>query len=471
MKIVIGSIQCEGNTLTPVLTRYDDFDKAFGNDMLGRIHVVDMLKDRNAVIVPTLYAHALPGGPVNKKDFLKLVNQLVSSIPKSGIDGVWLYLHGAMYVEEIESGDAFILKKVRDKVGYDVPISVGMDFHANNSDTVFKLANVICGFKTAPHIDRIETERRAMKLLFDCIDKHVLPKPQYARANVCIAGDAVLTSEQPLKDIMKAAEEMEKLPGMMCVQVFNGQPWVDTPYMGPNMVVTHQDNDSLAKKCADVLAQMYYDRRHDFKFLIDAVEPSAAIDLAEKETSGPVFISDSGDNTTAGAAGDNAFMLNRLIESGFDHLLLAGIMDRKAVDACYSETIGSELDLTVGGSLDAHSEKARIHGKLIHVGDILSYTGGNAGRSATLDCGKITVILTENRAAITSEEIFQSIDLDITVYKVIVVKLGYLFPGLQKIARKSILAFTPGSSTERLQDMNMKNIRRPMYPLDDDFLG
>jgi microcystin degradation protein MlrC len=50
-----------------------------------------------------------------------------------------------------------------------------------------------------------------------------------------------------------------------------------------------------------------------------------------------------------------------------------------------------------------------------------------------------------------------------------VVKLGYLYPELDAVAARTILAFTPGSSTERLQDMGMKNIRRPMYPLDDDF--
>ena len=37
-------------------------------------------------------------------------------------------------------------------------------------------------------------------------------------------------------------------------------------------------------------------------------------------------------------------------------------------------------------------------------------------------------------------------------------------------AQRAILAFTPGSSTERLEDMHMKNIRRPMFPLDDNFM-
>ena len=67
-------------------------------------------------------------------------------------------------------------------------------------------------------------------------------------------------------------------------------------------------------------------------------------------------------------------------------------------------------------------------------------------------------------------DIFQSIDLDYSPFKIVVVKLGYLFPELAAQAQRAILAFTPGASTERLEDMHMKNIRRPMFPLDDNFM-
>ncbi|MBQ1230987.1 MAG: MlrC C-terminal domain-containing protein, partial [Clostridia bacterium] len=128
------------------------------------------------------------------------------------------------------------------------------------------------------------------------------------------------------------------------------------------------------------------------------------------------------------------------------------------------------LTLTVGGSLSEKSEKATITGKLIHRGDILSYQYNNAGPSATLDCGDITVVITKNRAALCRPDIFESIDLDYKKFHVVVVKLGYLFPELAAEAERAILAFTPGASTERLQDMWLTKIRRPMFPLDDNFI-
>ena len=469
MRIAIGSLQCEGNSLTPVYTRFEDFDYAPGESMYQKIKVMDYLREKGAEVIPTIYAHALPGGAVIKEDYLRLVSEIVDGIP-CDVDGVWLYLHGAMCVQEIGSGEAYLLKKIREKIGFNIPVSVAMDFHADNSDEIVELANCVTGFRTAPHQDHTETQLRAMRMLFDCIEKKILPKPVIERAAVVICGDAVQTALEPLKSIMAAAEEMEKtIPGMMCVQVFNGQPWIDEPYMGPNFVVTHESDPEIARDCAKKLAKMFYDARYDFKFLIEALEPEEAIRTAMAAEE-QVFLSDSGDNTTAGAAGDNAFMLKRLQKLGAKNTLLAGIMDAAACDACYAAELGDTLTLTVGGSLAADSEKATITGKLIHRGDILSYHGDNGGPSATLDCGDITVVITRNRAAMCRPDIFESIDLDYSPFKIVVVKLGYLFPELAERAQRAILAFTPGASTERLEDMHMKNIRRPMFPLDDNFM-
>jgi microcystin degradation protein MlrC len=470
MRIAIGSLQQESNTFCPVNTVKADFDQAYGWDMLEKLNISDILEEVGAEVVPTLYAHALPGGAVVKEDFLELVEGIVSALPVDDLDGIWLYLHGAMYVSEIGSGETYLLKCIRDKVGYDIPIALAMDFHANNTEEIFDLANVICGFRTAPHIDKVETERKALRCLIECIEKKLLPKPQAARAYVMVPGDAMQTALPPLKQIMATADEMEKQPGLLCAQVFGGQSWVDTPFTGPSMVVTHKSDTRKAKEMAETLARHFYDVRHDFKFLIEAVEPDEAIRLAMAAEERIVFISDSGDNTTAGATGDNAFMLNRLIEHGAKNVLLAGIADKKACDKCYAANIGDELTLTIGGSLDKTSEKANIKARLAHRSDVLGYTGDWVGRAAVLDMGGITVILTERRTAFTGEEIFKSVNINILDYRIVVVKLGYLFPDLARIADRAILAFSPGSSPERPEDMGLKRIHRPMFPFDDDFI-
>ena len=469
MKIAIGALLCEGNSLTPVKTRFEDFDYAPGAAMYEKVAVLDLLQARNCEIVPTLYAHALPGGPVVKADYLRLAGEILDGIP-ADVDGVWLYLHGAMCVEGIGSGEAWLLRALREKIGYRVPVSVSMDFHADNADEIPELVNVVTGYRTAPHTDREQAQRHGVALLFRCLDRGLLPQPQLARADVVICGDAVQTGEEPLKGIMAEAARMEReIPGMLSVQVFNGQPWIDEPYMGPNFVVTHETDTALARDCAEKLARMFWEVRHDFRFEVEALAPDDAI-RAAMASEVPVFLSDSGDNTTAGAAGDNAFLLGRLQALGAKSVLLAGIMDAAACDACYRAAIGDTLTLRVGGSLDPRSKSAEITGRLVHRGDILSYQHDNGGPSATLDCGDMTVVITKNRASLCRPDIFASIDLDYKAFHIVAVKLGYLFPELAAEAQRSILAFTPGASTERLADMHLKNIRRPMYPLEDDFM-
>jgi len=470
MKIVIGSLQCEGNTLTPIKTAFEDFDYASGEKMYEKLKdVTAYFKSQGCELIPTVYARALPGGTVVLRDFLRLANELVDAIPEDGVDGIWLYLHGAMHVEKISSGEEYVLKKVREKVGYNIPVGLAMDFHANNSDNIACLVNCVAGYRTAPHSDREETQIRAAEMLIRCINKKIMPKPQMARADVVICGDAVQTAVEPLKGILEMAREMERtIPGLMCAEVFNGQSWVDEPYRGPSFIATHETDTKLASECAKKLAKEFYDRRYDF--VIPHVEVEEGIKLAMEATEPQVFLSDAGDNTTAGATGDNAYILNRLMKAGAKDVLLAGITDAEAVDICYNTPIGDVLTLTVGGKLEEKSESATITGKLIHKGDMVNYTGGAPIPSATVDCGDITVIITKDRAPLCRPDILDSINSNWRRFKIVAIKLGFLFPELAKEAERVILTFSPGNSTPKLQDMGMKNIRRPMFPLDDNFM-
>jgi microcystin degradation protein MlrC len=110
-----------------------------------------------------------------------------------------------------------------------------------------------------------------------------------------------------------------------------------------------------------------------------------------------------------------------------------------------------------------------ICGRLIFKGDIEGWHGENAGPCAVVSSDGIDIILTARRCALTKPRIFEGLGLNLDDYKFVVVKLGYLYPELAKVAKCTILAFTTGGSTERLQDMGMKHIHRPMFPLDDGF--
>ena len=469
MKIVLGSLQQESNTLTSRFSTRGDFDVHVGSRMLDHVAASGYLAARGAQLVPTLYANAVPGGRLREPDFLGLAGELVSMIPAGGVDGIWLYLHGALEVERVGSGELALLRMVREKVGFRVPVALALDFHANNTHELMGLVNVVVGYRTAPHRDMQETEIKAADLLVRCIERGLLPKPRMCRAPVVVPGDCVLTDEPPLREIMAGAAALERQPGMMVCNVFNGQAWVDAPHMGPSMVCVHERDEGAAKEAALTLAKRFFDARRDFRFTVEALEPEEALERASAEQPRPVFVSDSGDNTTAGSSGDSAGLLRLAQDRHLQEVLIGGLTDEPAVRACSAAGIGDLLDLEVGGTLEPTSTRASLRGRLLFKGEIEGWYGESAGPCAVVRSEGIDVILTARRCALTRPGIFEGLGLRLEAYRFVVVKLGYLYPELAKVAKRQILAFTTGGSTERLADMGMKHIRRPVFPLDDDF--
>ncbi len=481
MKIVVGSIQQEVNTFSPIKPTKNDFFYLRGNDMIDQIAVTPLFRENGVEIIPTVYGNAVPSGRMSAHDYDAFCRELVDMIPDDNdFDGIWLYCHGAMDVEEIGSAEPYLLKMIRDKVGYEKPISVALDFHANLDYRLFDYANVICGYRTAPHADMPETQIRAGKALIRCIKEHLLPKTVAIRVPLIISGDMCITANYPMNQIMPEAIEAEKNPELMAVNVFHGQNWADVPNAGASVTATvaHSDNVDVAYDICKKIANKYWSLREKFKFEIKALPPyeaiRAAVESANAKTSeAPVFVSDSGDNTTAGAAGDRTDMFNIFNESKllFDTMkkraLLGGICDKPAVDILWNLKIGEKANITVGGTFDVNSPKINLDVIVLNKSKILNWDGdgADAGRAVVVSCGHFDAIITENRCALISPEIFASVGIDINTYNIICVKLGYLYPKLAAVAADAIIALTKGNSTVVLDTLEFKNLdKNKFYP-------
>src|SRR5699024_9014587 len=77
------------------------------------------------------------------------------------IDGIYLYLHGASKVVDLE-GDAaehMILQEIRKITGPYMPIAVVMDPHGNLSQNLVDNTTIVRTYRHSPHTDVIETRR------------------------------------------------------------------------------------------------------------------------------------------------------------------------------------------------------------------------------------------------------------------------------------------------------------------------
>ncbi|MEZ4507741.1 MAG: M81 family metallopeptidase [Thermomicrobiales bacterium] len=76
-----------------------------------------------------------------------------------------LNLHGAMVAEDTPDAESEILRRVRATVGYEIPIAVTLDFHANIGQEMIALATIVTTYDTYPHTDAAERAMEAVGLL------------------------------------------------------------------------------------------------------------------------------------------------------------------------------------------------------------------------------------------------------------------------------------------------------------------
>jgi microcystin degradation protein MlrC len=212
-----------------------------------------------------------------------------------------------------------------------------------------------------------------------------------------------------------------------------------------------------------------WDRRHEFTFDQEvAGSADEAIERALRAGESTVFLTDSGDNPTAGAPGDVPLFLSRLLALRAPDAVLAGIPDRAAVEACYRAGVSGAVTADVGGKLDpAHGGPLRVTGIVEHLH--VPAPGSDDGRVATLRVDGVRVILTERRQHFARFEDFRRAGVEPLRHKIVVVKLGYLMAELRAAAPREILALTPGCADMELGRLPFRHVRRPIFPLDRDF--
>uniref|UniRef100_UPI003BF5B202 M81 family metallopeptidase n=1 Tax=Staphylococcus sp. LKG8-2 TaxID=3399689 RepID=UPI003BF5B202 len=474
MKILVGGLYHESNTFNPFLTEKDNFTLYEGEEMLNRVKSTQVFKDAGAIVIPTIHAFGISSGIVTKDTYRYFADKMLKVIKKEeNIDGIWLHLHGSMTVQGIGSAELQLLKEIREIVGSKVPISLTLDPHANNTNELMNYANIVRAYRTVPHVDQEETEIITAKNLVEIINNNELVNPSFIRLPMIIGGETALGRLDPLKSIYDKIEEIEKNKEILTASFFIGFSWADTENSAPSVTVV--PTSSVFSKIADTkakeLSDYIYSKREEFDFGATVLQPKAAIETAIKSPSKPVFITDSGDNTTGGAVGTYTVLLEILlnVDTKDKKICVAGIFDKEAFEVCNKHEIGEKVELNIGTGEDEYSKKLAVKGVLKTKGDLMGYLGATndkAGEVCTINLGNIDLVIANSSESFITLGHFNKADLNIEEYDIIVVKQGYLFDELSKIAEEEILALTPGATYQIIEELNFKNIPRPVYPLD-----
>lgn len=465
MKILEGSFQCEANTFCTQRAGIEDFEVFEGEELLDKMAATPVFRMAGAQVVPLLYASALPSGMVSREAFehyKKIFTELVQK--HKDADGIYLYLHGAMYVEGLGSGEEWLVKAVREVVGDSVPISAALDFHANLSDGFISNVNAVQGFRTAPHTDHDDTERRAAKSLLKCIRKKICPVPVYVRIPY-LGGDAATTGKEPFVSITKELERMDGEEETVSCAFFNGQPWYDSPYTGNCAVISGTDGHK-SKEAARMLAKTFWDGRENLR-IDHALPPDQAVETSLQNHDGVLFVTDSGDNTTAGANGKGTLLLGKYLKEDQEGVLVCGILAPESVDILSKLKPGESRDIVLcRGQFQKQETETAIRVVLKKKGIVSGWAGDDVGEGVLVGCGNTDIVLTNARAAFTTPLHFRKMRIRPEDYRVIVIKMGYLFPRLREISERFIFALTPGVSSNDFAQIEYQNLKKRMYPID-----
>jgi microcystin degradation protein MlrC len=462
-RIFVAGMHQESNSFTALSSERKDFTTWWeGEELLSKMAGIRELKDAGYEIVPAVYAGACPGGILKLEDFRKMAEAILEKLPLDGsIDGVFFPSHGALEVEFIGSGDTFLISMIRERVGCRVPIAAALDLHANNTFTLSRITNIIYGYRTAPHIDVEETRIRTAKLLIRALEEKQEPWTEMIRLPFMIPGENMMTDSGFGREIMERLPELEQTPGIWCASFFAGIPWVDCAYGGCALVISGVGEKRPGLLAAKKFAAEIWERRKEFVFQGSSMEPEKALMTLDGCGTYPAILSDSADNVTAGASGDNGYMLKLIQKKGVKGVLYAGFIDPKAV-AFMAEHREGNYEITLGRVFDPKSEQVTF--REARTKEIFEKDGKAV--AAVLETEGITVLIFALRGPMTSREVLESYHLNLDDYRILVVKQGYLTPALYKEAKAYIMALTPGNCAQDLKLLTYHKIRRPMEPLE-----
>ena len=457
-RIAFGGIGLECSTYSRLRTHLEDFTILRG-EALRKDGQFKFLDRYDIPFQPTLLASAVPGGSIEpgayqtiKAEFLQRVQALLP------LDGLYLFMHGAMFVDGMDDAEGDWIQATREVVGPDCLISTSYDLHGNVSQRVIDNLDAFTALRTAPHIDSEANTIRACDMLVHCLKNRIWPTLVWAPIPVLVPGERSSTNDEPAKRLWAQLPELNRQPGVLDVSLLVGYVWADEPRSTASAVVT---GTVTQRKIALNLAQQYWEARKEFSFGTETGTIDECVTKAMQAKTHPAVIADSGDNPTGGGNGDRADLLEALLRLHAKGVVFAGIADTPATEACYRAGLGATLPLSIGFTLDPKAGKPVKADATVK---FLTPATPSREREAVVQIEGVTLVLSARRRPYHYIADFKRLNLDPKSARILVVKSGYLSPELAPIANPSLMALSDGSVNQDTVHLPPNRLRRPTYP-------
>lgn len=486
-RVLIAGMHHESNSFNPIVAGKEDFTVIHGEDIFNNLRdndattgIINTLREKGYEIIPTVFARAVPNGEVDKGFYLDIKNEIINRAKKAfkekPFDAITLAIHGSMRVKGMGEAEGDLLEALRIEFP-EVPIYAALDMHTTMTKRMHNNSDGFVGYKCAPHTDCTETGIHAANMTIHGLENNKTPKTAWVKVPIIIAGEQSATAVEPMVYLINQLREIERTKGVLAASYLMGFPWADNEDSAIAVYVVTEDSQEQANKIALDLAQMIWDKRYEFKFHTETYSIEECLDKAfegVKKGELPIYISDSGDNPTAGASSDCTELLEILIKDNRtcelkNPILYGGIYDPQATRSCKGK-VGEEITLTFGAKFDKETSNP-----ITATGFVKAYYenwGGKffpKGDLALFNVSGVDIVLSETHVGYTLPELFEDLGANPSERELVVCKLGYLTQQHERVAKRSIMALTKGNTNEDLKSIPFKKVKRPLFPLDEDF--
>lgn len=478
-RVLVAGLHHESNTFNPIITGAEDFNIYRKGEILAALNdqdsisgIIETLQAEDDIeVIPILFARAVPNGIIEKALYEELKTYILQEMGKaSDVDAITLSLHGSMRVDGIGEAEGDLIEAVR-QLFPSIPLVSSLDMHATVTESMIRNADAFVGYKQAPHTDCYETGAHAARLTIETLRSGKQLTCAWCEVPMIIAGEKTETSTEPMKSMIEALRREEESPEILAASYLLGFPWADCLENRVAVLTVTLEDREKAEERACSLAGRFWDQREHFQFNTEAYEPEEALRTALDAEQAPVYISDSGDNPTAGAAADCTNFLKIILAdpevSQLDPpLLYAGIYDPEAV-AAGKDHVGTFREISFGAAFDKVTSSPISD--TFFVKQYVPGWGSYGADLLLLERPGVQIIVTAKHIGFIAPDLYHAFGIDQSTRRIIVNKLGYLTAFHKKDAARSILALTDGCSNELLTRLPYEKVRRPLFPLDTGF--
>jgi microcystin degradation protein MlrC len=486
MKILIAGFQHETNTFAPTKARYESFLRGEGFPALAEDEKVLALEDVNIAVggfiqcakarghefVPVIWAGASASAHVTTDAFERIGGKIVDAIRREKYDAIYLDLHGAMVTEDIDDGEGELLARIRAVIGFDIPVIVSLDLHANVTEKMLANASAMVAYRTYPHVDMADTGKAAWHLMEEIAVKKKRLLPKMRRVPFLIPVNGMCTLLDPAKRIYEMLDGLQEKYGVTSLSFAPGFPASDFEDCGP-VVWGHGENEEALAAAVEELygAVANVEPEWSVPFLSPREAVQEAIRIAS-QSSRPVIIADTQDNPGVGGDSNTTGMLRALVEADAQDAAIGLLWDADAVAAAHHAGEGKRITLSLGGQSGTPGDSAYVGefliervgpGKCIFDGPMMNGVESDVGNIATLRIGGVRVVVSSHKSQMLDRNLFRMGGINPEEQKIVVVKSSVHFRAdFQAIASEILVAKAPGPMKADSADLPWTKLRKGM---------